>query len=279
MSTRFSFNPLVMFATLSVILACSMVSPRSAQAPSSPVSAVTSVQSGIPFSATPIRLVIPDVLATGANADTIDVVTEQTGAPGDIAPAHLQVTFQGYALPASFHVPQLFVYPAEPYAALNQSAAESIKSLQAVLANPAVQYEIAALPRVPFFTAGQVFAAQQKVIRFSGGSGLRIVTQYAQDKSPINNSGLFYHFEGLSDDTKYYVIAILPVNLPFLPADNNPSSPVPAGGVPFPAGVAPGSSFEDYFKRTTDLIGSAPADQFNPSLSTLDTLIESISTP
>ena len=115
-------------------------------------------------------LVIPAGLATGATAETIDVVTEQTGAPWDVAPAHLQLTFQGYVLPASFHVPQLFVYPAEQYAFLNASAAESRRRLQAVLANPTAHYENDAVPHVPFFNAAQVFVAQQKVLRLSGAA-------------------------------------------------------------------------------------------------------------
>lgn len=263
-----------MAAALPVLPACNAVQPRLTQAAAPP----PSPQSGLAISATPIRLVIPNGLAIGAIGDTIDVVTEQTGAPWDVAPAHLQLTFQGYVLPSSFHVPQLFVYPAEQYAGLDQSAAESRKRLQAVLASPAAQHSDDALPRIPFFNAGQVFAAQQKVIRFLGGTGLRTITQYGQDVSPINNGGLFYHFEGLSDDAKYYIVAVLPVNLPFLPADNDPGSPLPPDGIPFPTSTASGTAFEDYFQRTARLIDSASADQFTPSLNTLDALIESIST-
>ena len=85
---------------------------------------------GIPVSATPIRLVIPDGLATSSTAETIDVVTDQTGAPWDVAPAHLQLTFQGYTLQTSYHVPQIFVYPAQQYAGLNPAAAEISSSAE-----------------------------------------------------------------------------------------------------------------------------------------------------
>ncbi len=204
------------------------------------------------------------------------MATDQSGAPWDIAPAHLQLTLQGYPLNSSFHVPQIFVYPAAEYAAANPAAAESMKRLKVILSNPGAPYANDTLPYVPFFNAGQVFAAQEKVIQFNGGSGIRIVTQYAQDVSPINNGGLFYHFEGLTSDGKYYIVAILPISLPFLPVDNNPNSPVPSGGIPFPQNNAPGSSFENYFKQITDLINAAAPDQFNPSTNTLDELIQSI---
>jgi hypothetical protein len=265
-------------ASLVLILACSLIRPQAPQSSPTLSTVPTAAQAGIPIFASPLRMVIPTGLGTGASAETIDVATDQTGAPWDVAPSHLQLTLQGYTAETSYHVPQFFVYPAKEYAAANQTAAESIKRLQAVLSNPNVQYTNDLLPNVPFFNAGQVIAAQEKVLQFKGGSGLRAVTQYAQDVSPINNSGLFYHFEGLSSDGNFYIIAILPTNLSFLAPDNDPASVVPPGGVAFPMNDASGSSFEDYYKQVTELINGSSADQFNPSLNSLDALIQSIST-
>jgi hypothetical protein len=233
-------------------------------------------QPGMPFFAAPIRIQIPGSLAAGATAETIDLVTDQTGAQWDVAPAHLQMTFQDYALQTTFQVPQLFVYPAQQYAALNPSAAESIRRLQAVLADPSKAQNNDNLPRVPFLNAGQVLAAQQKVLHFSGGSGVRFITQYAQGVSPINNSGLFYHFEGLSDNGRNYIVAMLPVNLPFLASDNNPNSAVPSGGIAFPAPSASPSDYNAYIEQLTGRIDSASTGQFNPSLDLLDRMMQSI---
>lgn len=271
MSRLQSARVLVATAALLTALACNLAGTPAGQAPAAATS-----PGGIPVFATPIRLTIPDGLASGVTAETIDVVTDQTGAPWDVAPPHLQLTFQGYALQGSFHVPQLFVYPAQQYASMNPAAAESLKRLQAVLAQPGTGHDQDGLPRVPFFNAGQVIAAQQKVIHFSGGSGLRFITQYAQDVSPVNNSGLFYLFEGLSEDGKYYLIGVLPVNLPFLPADSQPDAAVPAGGVPFPSGAAAGSSYQEYFAQITGRIEAARGDQFTPALDLLDDLMQSI---
>ena len=232
---------------------------------------------GFPFSPRPLRLVIPNGLAISASAETIDVVTDQSGTSWDVAPAHWQITLHGYSLINSFQVPQIFIYPAPDYAEVNQKATESIKRLQVILANPNAQYTNDVLPNIPFINAGQVFAAQEKVLQFNGGSGFRIVTQYASDVSPINNGGLFYHFEGLSGDGKFYIVAILPVNLSVLPVDNNPDSPVPSGGIAFPQNNASGSDFENYFKQVTDQINATAPEKFNPTLNTLDALIQSIS--
>jgi len=260
-SLRFAFA----IVSIPIILACSLANTPTLQT-SSTLPAATETQSGIPYFASPIRLIIPSGLAISASTDTIDVVTDQTGTSLDVAPAHLQIALHSYPLESSFHVPQIFVYPAPDYAAANQKAAESIKRLQGILASPNAQYTNDVLPYIPFMNAGQVFAAQEKILQFNGGSGLRIVTQYSSDVSPINNGGLFYHFEGLTNDGKYYIVAILPTNLSFLPVDNDPNSAVPSDGIAFPKTNAAGSDFENYFKQVTDQINATAPDQFNPSL-------------
>jgi len=276
MNSKLSLRFIFAILSIPIFLACSLGN-ASTLPTSSTLSTATETQSGIPFFTSPIRLVIPNGLASSASTETIDVVSDQTGMSWDVAPAHWQITLHGYSLVSSSQVPQIFIYPAPDYAAVNQKAAESIKRLQVILASPNAQYTNDVLPYVPFIDAGQVFAAQKKTLLFNGGSGVRVVTQYASDVSPINNGGLFYHFEGLTNDGKYYIIAILPINLSFLPADNNPDSPVPSGGIAFPPNNASGSDFESYFKQVTFQIASTAPDQFNPSLNTLDALIQSIS--
>jgi hypothetical protein len=270
MRARLLSPPLILLAAL----ACNVARLPASSSPSS--TATPGPERSLTITATPIRLVIPSGLAVGAMADTIDVVTENTGAQWDVAPAHLQLSLQGYSVETSALVPQVFVYPAQQYAGMNPAAMESLKRLQTVLSDPSASYNKDTLPRVPFLNAAQVLAAQQKMLHFSGGSGVRFVTQYGQDVSPINNAGLFYHFEGLSNDGKYTLIAILPVNLPFLAADNNPGSPLSSEGIPFPAPSASPDDYENYYKQISERINSAPVDQFSPPLDHLDKLIESI---
>ncbi len=264
---------------LSGALACGLtVIPVPQASPASP-GTPESTSGGITVQAAPLRLIIPPGLGSGASAENLDVVTDQTGAPWDVAPAHLQLTLHGYPLTSGSQVPQIFVYPAPDYAAMNPRAQESIKRLQAILASRSTQTANDSLPTIPFFNAGQVIATQQKLVPFQGGAGLRIVTQYAQDISPINNGGLFYHFEGLTSDGKYYLVAILPINLSILPGDNKPDAPVPAGGLMFPQNDATGQSYENYYNQIAGLINSSTPDQFTPSLTLLDGLIRSISYP
>ena len=100
-----------------------------------------------------------------------------------------------------------------------------------------------------------------------------MVTQYAQYPAPVNNHELVYHFQGLTDDGKYYVIAILPVSSSILAEDDKPESPVPAGGIPISTETGPDPA---YYEAVTKALDGMYPDSFNPSLFQLDALIQSI---
>ena len=71
---------------------------------------------------------------------------------------------------------------------------------------------------------GKMFHAQYQVFPFGSGGGIRYLTLYAQYYAPINNHDLFYTYQGLTNDGKYWVSAILPINNPILP-DNGDNPP------------------------------------------------------
>ena len=58
---------------------------------------------------------------------------------------------------------------------------------------------------LPILNAAQVFHAQTKYLDFNDGSGVGFVTYYAQDVSPVTRDQIFYSFQGLTDNGKYYV--------------------------------------------------------------------------
>jgi hypothetical protein len=265
LACNFSPVPLATPAATSVPAVLPSNTPIPAPAGSStpvPTSTSAASQAAIPVSASPIRLVIPAGLATGASAQTIDATSCTDECYN--TPAYLELTFEGYGGDIS-------VYPTVPYAAENPGAAYSIQQLKEILLGKIPLSQTDALPVIPDAHAAQVFASQEKIIHFNGGSGLRIITQYQSDVRPVNNAQLFYLFQGLSRDGRYYILARLWTTLPFLPADANSDSPVPAGGIPF------SMSNENYIQQITDLINATPSDQFNPTLNTLDSLIQSIS--
>lgn len=215
--------------------------------------------------------VVPGGVANGASPELVPAVGADSGAPWEVAPEHLRFMLSGYALQDKFHEPRILVYPAEEFAQAHEEAAEQIDRLRKALAGSPLLKET--LPRIPFFNAGPLIAANIKLIPFQNGRGVRALTQYAQYSAPINNRELFYHFQGLTNDEKYYVIAILPLTAPILPADEKPEAAIPEGGVTIPANTGP---TEVYYLSVTEKLNSLAANAYLPSLEALDALLGSI---
>ncbi|HEX2995307.1 MAG TPA: hypothetical protein VHP14_10800 [Anaerolineales bacterium] len=227
--------------------------------------------SGIPVSLEYASFVIPTGLATSATPESVPAVGEENGGPWDVAPAHLKFTLIGYPLQNKFHTPVIYVFPADQYAAVNPGAADQIKRTAVAVEGGPLQRET--FPTIPFFNAGPLFDAGMQHMKFQSGVGVRELTQYAQYSAPVNNRELFYHFEGLSINDKYYIIAILPVTAPVLQEDENPQTQIPTGGVPFPAD---GMADQSYYNSITEKLNALPPDSYTPSLNALDLLVESI---
>jgi hypothetical protein len=226
---------------------------------------------GVPVSYEGVSFVLPTGVAASTNTEKMTAVESNSGAPWEIAPTHLRFTLTEYQLQGKFHEPRIYVYPADEYAQGNPNAAEQIDRLKKILAGATPLQET--LPAVPFFNAATQIAASIKIIPFQNGSGIRSLTQYAQYAAPINNHELFYHFQGLSSDGRYYIIAILPLTAPILPEDEKPEATVPEGGIPIPTDVGPN---DVYYFSVTEKLNSLSPDAFTPSLDALDALIQSI---
>ncbi len=251
-------------------VAATMQALTAAPSETVPTQAPTQV-SGTSVSCENVTFVIPTGLAGGVNAEAVPAVGEGSGAPWEVAPAHVKCTLTGYQLQGKFHEPTIFVYPADEYAQAQSGVAEQIDRLKKILGGFTPMKET--LPNVPFFNAGPLIAARIQIVPFQNGNGVRALTQYAQYSGPINNHELFYHFQGLTSDNKYYVIAILPITAPILAEDEKPEAPVPAGGVPIPTGVGPD---EVYYTSVTEKLNALSPDSYAPSLNTVDALIQSI---
>lgn len=235
------------------------------QNPSSPEPAQPS---GTAVSFENVSFVLPEGLATGATPSSVAAVN---GAPWENAPAHIKIALTGYELQGKFHEPAIYIYPADEYKQVNPNSVEQIDRIQKILAGATMLKET--LPRIPWFNAEPMIAAQIKLVSFQNGSGVRALTEYSQYYAPINNNELFYHFEGLTKDNKYYIIAVLPVNAPILPENEKPDASVPEGGVPIPTDIGVNTI---YYISVTEKLNSIAPDAYTPSLNTLDQLIQSI---
>jgi hypothetical protein len=220
-----------------------------------------------------VSLVIPTGMAAGAMMTKIPPSGADTP-HWELTPGHDELKLNGYVLQNRFHEPKIIIYPAGAFAAMNDGAAENVRRLQIILANPVSPLSDDLLPHVPFFNAGAVITAQTETIRFKNGVGVRMLTQYAQSYAIVNNHELFYHFQGLTSDGGEYIIVILPISAPFLA--ENWEATVPADGIPFPGYSNPNADFEAYYQQLTEKLNTTQPENFTPSLSALDALIQSL---
>jgi hypothetical protein len=209
-----------------------------------------------------VSFVLPNGLASAASGAQIPAADEQSAAPWDVAPAHIEITLDGYPPQTNMFKPKIYVYPALEYATVHPGTAESIKRLQSILANPA-SVTPENLPGVPFFNAAQMFAAQINVLKFQNGAGVRMVTAYGQAAGAITQDMTFYHFEGLTSDNKSFIIAILPIRSPVV-------------NTQFPGYDAQPDALEQYYNAVSTNFNSAAPSEFVPNLTALDALIQSI---
>ncbi len=256
----------IVAATFQALTAVVPATQMSTPAPS-PISGTTIAVNNISF-------VIPTGIGSGAQSETIEAVPPSDDMPWwEIGPTYHQYLIQGYPLPDTFHKPMIFVYPVDEYIQMNADVANVIDKLKTII-NSAGQPLPENLPFLPAFNAGQVFHSNEQILSFQSGTGIRYLTQYAQAPYPINNHSLFYTYQGLTSDSAYYVSAILPINAAFLSVDGEPGTPLPADGVPFDW-----DNFENvtqHFELVKQKLNATDPNAFNPTLTNLDALIQSI---
>jgi hypothetical protein len=196
--------------------------------------------------------------------ETIPAVAADAGGPyWEVAPEHLRLTLEGYPVTDHLMKPQIFVYPREGLAVFNEAADQIATDLQRLLQT---QEPINPMPFLPLFNATQVTHTQMQFLDFQDGSGVRYLTQFDQAPLPINSFELIYTFQGLTDDGRYYIAAILPVMHPDLPATQQGS----------PEQAAELDDFPEYLTETVAWLSGQPPGSFTPDLTQLDALIRSI---
>ena len=188
-------------------------------------------------------------------------------------PEHLRFSFDGDKLDGyiSSAQRQIVIYPAPAYSELFRKAGlakdDPIPALRALLAKRPgrIKDEI---PILPPADAVQILKARVDLLKFEGGKGLRFLTHYAQDDVPITNASLFYTYQGLTDDGRYWVAVYYPVTASVLPKtiDDSPESKDFA---------ALDRHYDAYLKKTVKKLED-PKVVFRPDLATLDAMVESI---
>jgi len=230
---------------------------------------------GVAVSYAPLSLVLPLGVASGVSGSQLPRVDAAEAAWWQLTPGHTQLQLEGYLLQGKSRQPQIFVYPAQGYAELYTGAFESIRRLDNIHGDPDSPFSPEQLPAVPFFNEKQVFASNIQSISFQNGWGVRFLTEYAQYADSANNQDLFYHFQGMTSDGAYYVLAILPITIPSLAETSDGGAVLPPGGIPYPYFADPNADKLAYYTAVTELLNASSPEMFAPSITRLDALIQS----
>jgi hypothetical protein len=265
---------------MTILSACNM--PGAAAQPTEVITEAVSTDvptaqpNGIPVSFQNVSFVIPEGLASGAASETVPAVDESVGGPWGVAPQYISFTLTDYTgRQDNFFKAVVNIYPAAEYTAVNPWAESSLTRLQALLASPATPLTNDNLSTVPFNgAAAQQYAAQAKFIPFNGGNGVSMISQYSQFPGPILKDNSFYHYEGLTSDGKYFVAALFPVYLPLQSTAENPNADSLPN--PYPSDITDTAALTAYYQGITDTLTAASPDSFQPSLTLVDSLIQSI---
>lgn len=218
------------------------------------------------------------ILPPGLGDGTQNEIVPQNDGPISLWPRHTKLTLVDYPLQGTTLEPQILVYPAPEFAQMSDCSKATIDGLKDLLTTQQVSSVMPntcvsvadSLPFLPNMDAREVFHAQVKFLSFRNGTGIRYLTQYGQAAFPaVNNSDLFYTFQGLTSDGKYYVSVILPINLPGLAADYGPES------WKNPADWQSADNFPGYIEDMVIKLNQAD-NPFNPSLESLDALVQSL---
>ena len=188
--------------------------------------------------------------------------------PGETYPTYYEFTFNQYPVSDHAQTPKIIIYPVEEYRAISVFAHDQFNNLEATLINRPGGSTLSELPFLPMWPAAQLFSAQVNYFDFQNGSGLRYLTMYVQNEFPVDNSNLFYTYQGITQDGRHYISAIFPITHPGLPEDG--SELIGDDYLEFL------NQWDTYLLDTLRLLGEQPPDSFYPNMQLLDAMIASI---
>jgi hypothetical protein len=174
-------------------------------------------------------------------------------------PEHLRFVFDNDQLSGfvRYRERQMLLYPITAYRELFQRAPMEqakfdgkIKLLQQLIANSS-ESVTAAIPVLPPAETIQLFCSQIRYLDFADGAGVRFVTRYAMEASPTTNENIFYTFQGLTSDSRYYIAVFYPITAKGLPGT-------------------------EVILTTTNFLNRLASADFTPDLAKLDDMLKSL---
>jgi hypothetical protein len=207
-------------------------------------------------------------IASSVSGEEVPAVNEGQGAPWEVQPVTIKFSFDGYPVPDSFTAPEIQIFPVKDFQSMSDVAAKIIDDLRQVIAVHPPASGKKEFPFLPVWNAAQIMHTKVAYFTFANGQGVRYLAMNAQNIAPINNKYLFYTYQGLTSDGKYYISAVLPVTNAILPPDD---STIPGGDF-----QKFSDTFPTYIAAMQDKLDAQSDDAFVPSLTALDNMIKSM---
>lgn len=221
--------------------------------------------------------------ALGASANVTQVPgqgsdVEQPGGPGV---PHLAFTLYG-ARAEGAKVPRVGVAPSvvrfyrTADLAGDDQASQQLEDLTSLLSEEpdlATFMDVAddgsgdPLPFLPVIPAAQVIRAQARYVETPQLAGIAYLTAYRQDVSPFAAGDFWYTFQGVSADGAWYVAVDIVVDASMFPAEITAKDA---------ARIADGEQYAQYLIQSIETLNGAAADAFDPPLTSIDALVQSI---
>ncbi len=228
----------------------------------------TDTQQLVEFNEDGISFTFPSSLATQVNLKNVIGEPDCDFLP---YPDHTMLIFENYIHLEAFTTPALILFSPDGYSEILEDAATQVSALEGYVSDQTDLENAKELPFLPVWNAAQHFHSNVEFLQFKNGSGLRYLTQYVQDMSPIYNEFLFYTFQGITDDGNFYISITMPVTHPDLPdrwedffKDND-------GNI-----EAYGESYQVYLEEAIKMLDGTEDKEFTPSLLMLDDIVKSL---
>ncbi|BCY19521.1 hypothetical protein hrd7_33700 (plasmid) [Leptolinea sp. HRD-7] len=116
----------------------------------------------------------------------------------------------------------------------------------------------------------QLMRAGLRYVNFQNGSGIRYLSEYGEQPWPLDNTVLFYTYQGITGDGAYYVSAVLPVTHPGLEGDDG-FTKLSEDPAKFQSNYP---AYVDYVQKQ---LNTEPPNAFTPNLASLDAMMKSLS--
>ncbi|MCL4261924.1 MAG: META domain-containing protein [Anaerolineae bacterium] len=198
--------------------------------------------------------------------------------PGPVGlPEHIQINFATLDPAAVTPLdPIIYIIPAQAYVDMWDAAGNPVVSQNMQLLRDLVAAKPQAVPTsgnpilpMELATGFNDLAVQGSYLDFGNWDGIRFVGRFEQSPNPVTNQNLYYYFQGFAGENDEVFISMRwPVTTPFLWNTG--------GDVPQAEMDQVNSDSTAYMsEKATQLNGLAPED-WNPPLSTLDTVIGSL---